>query len=94
MVVKTEEEETDNNREEENVDEQCYENTTFMGEENVLYEETWIIIIHLFIVNDRMKPVPIDDFGAHVQRMHADRDRWFEMEYNVSLKTHHKIIMG
>ncbi len=41
-----------------------------------------------------MKPVPIDDFGAHVQRMHADRDRWFEMEYNVSLKTHHKIIMG
>ncbi len=41
---------------------------------------------HLFIVNDRMKPVPIDDFGAHVQRMHADRDKWFEMEYNVSLK--------
>ena len=31
-----------------------------------------------------MKPVPIDDFGAHVQRMHADRDRRFEMEYNVS----------
>ncbi len=33
-----------------------------------------------------MKPVPIDEFGAHVPRMHADRDRWFEMEYNVSLK--------
>ncbi len=40
MVVKTEEEETDNNREEEDGDEQCYESTTFMGEENVLYEET------------------------------------------------------
>ncbi len=38
----------------------------------------------LHLVKDRMKPVPIDDFGAHVQRMHADRDRWFEMEYNVS----------
>ncbi len=31
-----------------------------------------------------MKPVPIGDFGAHVQRMHVDRDRWFELEYNVS----------
>ncbi len=31
MVVKTEEEETDNNREEDG-DEQIYENTTFMGE--------------------------------------------------------------
>ncbi len=54
MVVRTEEEETDNNREEtdnnreetdnnreeENEDDQCYENTTFMGEEKVLYEET------------------------------------------------------
>ena len=40
MVVKTEKEETDNNREEEDVDEQIYENTTFMGEKNVLYEET------------------------------------------------------
>ncbi len=39
-------------------------------------------IIHL--VKDRMKPVPIEDFRAHVQRMHADRDRWFELEYNVS----------
>ncbi len=85
MVIKTEEEETDNNREEEDVDEQCYENTTFMGEENVLYEETWITDYTL-LVNNCMKTVPIDDFGAHVQRMHADRDKWFEMEYNVSLK--------
>ncbi len=54
-----------------------------MGEENVLYEETWITDYTL-LVNDHMKPVPIDEFGAHVQRMHADRR--FEMEYNVSLK--------
>ena len=38
-----------------------------------------------------MKPVPIEDFGAHVQRMHADRDRWFELEYNVSTRKHKKL---
>ncbi len=38
----------------------------------------------LSLVKDRDKPVPIDEFGAHVQRMHADRDRRFEQEYNVS----------
>ncbi len=37
------------------------------------------------LVKDRDKPVPIDEFGAHVQRMHADRDRRFEQEYNVSI---------
>ncbi len=31
-----------------------------------------------------MRPVPIEDFGAHVQRMHANEDKWFELEYNVS----------
>ena len=25
----------------------------------------------------------MDTFGEHVQRMHADRDKWFEQEYNV-----------
>ena len=32
-----------------------------------------------------MKPVSLEDFGAHVSRMHADRDKWFEMEYSMSL---------
>ena len=31
-----------------------------------------------------MKPVYLEDFGAHVSHMHAERDKWFEMEYNVS----------
>ena len=35
-------------------------------------------------MKDRKKPVAIEDFGGHVSRMHADRDKWFEMEYNVS----------
>ena len=36
-------------------------------------------------VKDRMKPVSLEDFGAHVSRMHSDRDKWFEMEYTVSI---------
>ena len=31
------------------------------------------------------KPVLVDKFAQHVQRMHADRDRQFELEYNVSI---------
>ena len=34
-------------------------------------------------VKDRSEAVPVDTFGEHVQRMHADRDKWFEQEYNV-----------
>ena len=57
------------------------------------FQYTSLIVISLFkllltiyvnIVKGRIKPVPLEDFGAHVSRMHADRDKWFEMEYNVS----------
>lgn len=40
--------------------------------------------LFLAIVNDRLKPIPVDAFNGHVERMHADRDRWFELEYSVS----------
>ena len=33
---------------------------------------------------NRLKPIPVEEFGEHVQRMHADRDKFFESEYNVS----------
>ena len=33
---------------------------------------------------DSVKPIPVDKFGEHVQHMHADRDKWFEMEYDVN----------
>ncbi len=36
-----------------------------------------------------MKPVLIEDFRAHVQRMHADGDKQFELEFNVSKITEH-----
>ena len=35
-------------------------------------------------VKDREKAVPVEEFGGHVQRMHDDRDKWFELEYEVS----------
>ncbi len=51
----------------------------------VLVVGVYVILIFIFLlVKDRLKPVPLEEFGAHVFRMHADRDKWFEMEYNVS----------
>ena len=31
-----------------------------------------------------MKPIPVSEFNNHVERLHADRDKLFEMEYEVS----------
>ena len=32
-----------------------------------------------------MKHISLDEFRTHVAHMHAERDRWFESEYNVSI---------
>ena len=37
-----------------------------------------------FLGEDSLKPIPVEEFSEHVQRMHADRDKFFELEYNVS----------
>ncbi len=37
----------------------------------------------LLIVKERLKEVAVEEFSEHVQRMHADRDKWFELEYSV-----------
>ena len=34
-----------------------------------------------------MKPIPVSEFSGHVERLHADRDKLFEMEYEVSTCT-------
>ena len=34
-------------------------------------------------VTDRMKPISVTSFRDHVQQMHAERDRGFEIEYKV-----------
>ena len=39
----------------------------------------------MFLVQERQKPVPVDKFPEHVHRMHSDRDKQFELEYNVSI---------
>ena len=36
-----------------------------------------------FAGKNRLKPIPVEEFSEHVQRMHADRDKFFELEYNV-----------
>ena len=48
----------------------------------------WRYVCHWVVdlKEDRMKAVPVDKFGEHVQHMHADRDKWFEQEYNVSIE--------
>ena len=45
-------------------------------------------IKRFFLVQDRLKPLPVEMFGEHVQNMHSDRDKWFELEYNVSQRDH------
>ena len=40
--------------------------------------------LNLISVQDRLRPVEVGKFSDHVQHMHADRDKWFELEYNVS----------
>ena len=47
---------------------------------------------------NRLKPVPVEEFGEHVQRMHADRDKFFELEYNVraqyiNFATSHSVVL-
>ena len=39
----------------------------------------------IFLVQEWQKPVPVDKFPEHVHRMHSDRDKQFELEYNVSI---------
>ena len=38
----------------------------------------------LFAAGERVKPIPVSEFSSHVERLHADRDKLFEMEYEVS----------
>ena len=33
---------------------------------------------------NHFKSIPVEEFSEHVQCMHADRDKFFELEYNVS----------
>ena len=41
--------------------------------------------LSIFLVQEQQKPVPVDKFPEHVQQMHSDRDKQFELEYNVSV---------
>jgi len=42
--------------------------------------------MHVFIIGkNHLKHIAKEDFRTHVSHMHADRDKWFEAEYNVSV---------
>ena len=41
-------------------------------------------IINLIAAGERVKPISVSEFSGHVERLHADRDKLFEMEYEVS----------
>ena len=49
-----------------------------------LVDNYFLEIIILFVVGERVKPIPVSEFSSHVERLHADRDKLFEMEYEVS----------
>ena len=39
----------------------------------------------LSVASERVKPIPVSEFSGHVERLHTDRDKLFEMEYEVSV---------
>jgi hypothetical protein len=71
-------------KETEETNEQCYENTTFIS----MFSSCICWLFHhktFFPAKNRLKPIPVDEFSEHVQRMHADRDNFFELEYSVRM---------
>ena len=48
----------------------------------------------MIAAGERVKPIPVSEYSRHVERLHADRDKLFEMEYEVSglYKTRNKNI--
>ena len=51
-------------------------------------EGEWFCSMFLFLSfcpaeSERMRPIPVDHFSEHVRLMHQDRDKGFEMEYQV-----------
>jgi hypothetical protein len=44
-----------------------------------------MIVCYFASAGERVKPIPVSEFSGHVERLHADRDKLFEMEYEVSV---------
>ena len=57
--------------------------TTLIGEvmKSMKYEDCHKLIA----AGERVKPIPVSEFSSHVERLHADRDKLFEMEYEVNI---------
>ena len=45
---------------------------------------TWLVKYIIFdLEQERLKPIPLNEFHAHVTKMHENRDYGFEDEYQV-----------
>ncbi len=53
----------------------------------IQYAWTALVYVFPFAVSDRLKAVPVTSFTEHVQGMHENRDKGFELEYQVSWST-------
>ncbi len=53
----------------------------------IQYAWTALVYVFPFAVSDRLKAVPVTSFTEHVQGMHEDKDKDFELEYLVSWST-------
>ena len=62
--------------------------TTLLGQLYGEHGKTMYTCMHAYVVfsvaGEHEKPVLVSKFSSHVERLHADRDKLFEMEYAVS----------
>ena len=52
-----------------------------------LVSQTYVIMresYYSIAAGECVRPIPVLEFISHVERLHADRDKLFEMEYEVS----------
>ena len=55
------------------------------GVDTNMYKFTSVQLLLPSQVIDRLKPIPVVRFASHVAAMHHDRDKGFELEYQVRL---------
>jgi len=59
--------------------------SSIWGADTDMYMFTSVYLLLPSQVIDRLKPIPVVRFASHVAAMHHDRDKGFELEYQVRL---------
>ena len=73
-----------NPNEEEKDKDYYFMDTSLLGQLGINLYRLIIINCQFLSAGERVKPIPVSEFSSHVERLHADRDKLFEMEYEVS----------